>query len=125
MTAEPSSPPNLSLATTLDRVALALGDLGKIIIEVETCILDEIVPGGASKPVPPTVQQLDLALQMTDELAQLIRRLALSQTADAAKTELDTILPIGLERLRNLIAFGTRQEEDPPEQTDRDQISLF
>ena len=125
MTAELPSPPNLSLATTLDRVAFALDDLGKIISEVETCILDEIAPARAPKPVPPTIQQLDLALQMTDELARLIRRLARSETTHAAQTELATVLPIGLEKLRNLIAFGTRQEENLTEQTGHEQISLF
>ena len=75
--------------------------------------------------MPPTVQQLDHVLQMIDELAQLIRRLAQSQETETAKTNLEIILPIGLERLRNLIAFGTSEDEEGPPRIATHQILLF
>lgn len=124
MTADPS-PPELNLATTLDRVALAILDVGAMIADVETCILDDIVPEGGTKAVPATVQQLDHALQIIGELSQLVQRLAEAQRVDDGSSFHDTVFPINLERLRHLIAFGITHEPDQQRQAVSEMISLF
>ena len=113
------------MATTLDRVALAMREIGTMVAEVESCILDDIMATSTGKTVPPTVQHLDHALQMIDEVAHLLHRLALNQRPDATTNLTETIFPIGLERLHHLIAFGTTEEKELRHADGPNDISLF
>ena len=113
------------MATTLDRVALAMREIGTMVAEVESCILDDIMSTSTDKTVPPTVQHLDHALQMVDEVAHLLHRLALSQRPDATTNLTEAIFPVGLERLHQLIAFGTLEEKETQHAAGTDGISLF
>lgn len=125
MTGSPPSLPQLTMATTLDRVALAMREIGTMVAEVESCILDDIMSTSTDKTVPPTVQHLDHALQMVDEVAHLLHRLALSQRPDATTNLTEAIFPVGLERLHQLIAFGTLEEKETQHAAGTDGISLF
>ena len=125
MTISPASPPQLTMATTLDRVALAMREIGTMVAEVEGCILDDIMATSTEKSVPSTVQHLDHALQLIDEVAHLLHRLALSQRPDASANLTEAIFPIGLERLHHLIAFGTLEEKELSPASGPDDISLF
>lgn len=125
MNATPECPPKIDLPTTLDRVGMAMQDLGKMITAVEANILDGFQTNGSEITVPPHIQRLDLALQMIEELSKLMQRLSNHPLPEVRFSADSMITPIRLERLRNLIATGKPEEDAPRKPVHTGHVSLF
>lgn len=125
MTAAPTPGLHLDLSTTLERVALAMQILANMIVEVETNILENIQETGQNAPVPLSVQKLDHALQMIDEIGLLMQRLSGGQLSKAQCDFDQMITPIRLEGLLNLIVHGEAQTEQVVPTGKTGHVSLF
>lgn len=125
MIQEPAPVSQLQLSTTLSHVALALQSLGEMILEVETSILENVGKSAPLETAPVSIQKLDHALQMVDELGLLMQRLSLCQQPDAKCPFDQVISPIRLEGLQNLIAHGGSQEQILPPKGADGHVSLF
>ncbi|MBE0414248.1 hypothetical protein, partial [Yoonia sp.] len=99
------------LSALLGRVALALEDLGQMIVEVETIILDDLQAERPDDLVRLPIQHLDHALQTIAELGQLMQRLSEQEMQIDQFSLTDMISPIRLERLRHLLANGRLTDE--------------
>jgi len=114
------------LREVLQKMSMAMLELNRTTSDLEDALLStELEEGQNGKRSVAHLQKLDMILQMSDELAHLLSRLADQAPDHDDVAILDLIAPIRLERLHQILCGPEDQSMEKVTVQRRPQVTLF
>ncbi len=122
---EKSSPEQYRLQIVLRNVSRAMRDLGEVVSQLETSVLEANSDIQGRRIDPISMQQFDLVIQSVDEIGLLLDRMSTETDVNAQIDYGRVIAPTRLEKLRDLVGGSDANEAHRLLPHDASGVSLF